>query len=85
VGDLLRVLFVTLKNLQARPQKVLQFSIARIGNEHRLKRIVDRLVVGDFIVGVGFVERGAVQFLELGLLGVRLWEMISSLLHTIVA
>ena len=66
LGDLLRVLFVTLKNLQARLQKVLQCRVARIGNEHRLKRIVDCLVIGDFIIGISLVERRAFQFLEFG-------------------
>ena len=59
LGDLLRVLFVTLKNLQTRLEKVLQFCIAGIGNEHGLKRIVDCLVIGDFVVGISVVKRRA--------------------------
>jgi hypothetical protein len=62
--DLLRVLFVTLKNLQTRREKVRQFCIAGIGNEHGLKRIVECLVIGDLIIGIGFVKGGAPQFLE---------------------
>jgi hypothetical protein len=59
LGDVFRVLFVTLKYLQTGREKVLQSCIARIGNEHRLERIVDGLVIGDFIISVGFVKRRA--------------------------
>ena len=65
------MLFVTLKNLQTRSEKVVQFCIAGIGNEHGLKRIVDCLVIGDLIIGIGFVKRGAPSFLSSGLFGVR--------------
>ena len=68
------MLFVTLKNLQTRREKVVQFCIAGIGNEHGLKRIVDCLVIGDLIIGIGFVKRGAPSFLSSGLFGVRLLD-----------
>jgi len=67
LGDLLRMHFVSLKYLQTRLEKVLQFCVASIGNEHRLKRIVDCLVIGNFVVCIGLVERRALQFLEFGL------------------
>ena len=53
---MLRMLFVTLKYLQTRRQKIFQFRVARIGNENRLERIVDRLVVSDFVVSVGLIS-----------------------------
>src|SRR5271155_3312895 len=71
---MLCMLFVTLKDLQPGLEKVLQFWVARIGYEDSLERIVDRLVIGDFIVGVSLVERRAIQFAEFGLFGLRLLE-----------
>jgi hypothetical protein len=65
------MLFVTLKYLQTRLEKTLQFCVAGIGNEHRLKRTVDCLMIGDFIVGISLVKRHALQFLKFGLFGVR--------------
>ena len=58
---MLCMLFVTLKYFQACHQKVFQFWVARIGYEDGLERIVDRLVIGDFVVGISLVERRAVQ------------------------
>src|SRR5436309_3361055 len=54
-GDLFGVLLVALENFQAGLQQVLQFRVARGRNELRLKRIIDRLVIGDFVVGIGLV------------------------------
>src|SRR6476661_4091903 len=65
-GDLFGVLLVALENLQAGLQQALQFRVVRGRNKLRLKRAIDRLVIGDFVVGIGFVERGALELAELG-------------------
>src|ERR1700682_3182865 len=68
-GDVLGVLLVALKNLQAGLQQALQFRVAGGGNEQRFQRAIDRLVIGDFVGGIGLVELGAFQSVEFGELG----------------
>src|SRR5437764_10606027 len=65
---LLGMLLVTLKDLQASLQQVLQFGVVRVGDKRRLQRAVDVLVIGNLVFGVGFVEGRAIQFGELGAL-----------------
>ena len=65
---MLGVLLVTLEDLQASLQQVLQFGVVRVGDKRRLQRAVDVLVIGDFVFGVGFVEGRALQPGELGAL-----------------
>src|SRR5579864_867039 len=75
--DLLGVLLVTLEDLQAGLQQLLQFGVARRRDERLLQRAVDGLMVGDLVLDVGLVESGAAQLGELvafflGLFGQRL-------------
>src|SRR6185437_16887345 len=72
--DLLGVHLVALKDLEPGLEQILQFRIGRVRNEDRLERVIDRLVIGDFVVGVGLVELRAAQFLELCALGVGLLD-----------
>src|SRR5205085_6316995 len=65
---LLGMLLVTLEDLQASLQQVLQFGVVRVGDKRRLQRAVDVLVVGNFVFGVGFIEVRALQSGELGAL-----------------
>ena len=58
---MLGVHLVALENFQAGGQQVFQFGIAGVRNQRRLERGVDRLVIGDLVVGVGLVERRAAQ------------------------
>ena len=60
-GDVLGMLLVALEDLQAGLQQALQFGIAGRRNEQGLERAVDRLVIGDLVVDIGLVERGALQ------------------------
>src|SRR6478752_97852 len=62
--DVLGMLLVALENLQAGLQQALQFSVVRVGNKRRLKRAVDRLVIGDLVGDIGLVEGGALQLAE---------------------
>ena len=71
---MLGVLLVTLKDLETGREEILQFRVGSVGNKDRLQRVVDRLVIGDFVVGVSLVKRCATQFLEFGALGVRLLD-----------
>ena len=43
-------------------------ALLRRRDEHCLERAVDRLVIGDLVVDIGLVERGAVELAELGAL-----------------
>jgi hypothetical protein len=63
---MLGVLLVTLKDLESGREKLLQFRVAGVGNKDGLERIVDSLVIGDFVFSVGFVKRRAFQFFEFG-------------------
>ena len=67
--DVLGVLFVALKDLQPRRQKILELGIARRRNELALKRAVDGFVIGDLIVDIGLIEGGEFGALVAGLLG----------------
>jgi len=67
---MLGMLLVTL-DLETGSQKVLQLGIAGVGDQDGLERAIDRLVVGNLVVGVGLVERCAAQLLQLGFLGDR--------------
>lgn len=62
------------ENLEAGREQSLQFGIRSVRNEDRLECVIDLLVIGDFVVGVGPVELGAVQLLEFGPLGVGLLD-----------
>ena len=73
LSDMFGVLLVTLEYLETGGQEVLQLGIAGVGDQDGFERGVDRLVVGDLIVGVGLVEGCAAQLLQLGFLGVRLF------------
>ena len=59
--DVFGMLLVALENLQPRLQQALQLGIAGRRNEQGFERAVDRLVIGDLVVDVGLVERGALQ------------------------
>src|SRR4249919_3648257 len=54
-GDVFGVLLVALKDLQAGLQQALQLGVVGRGNELRLQRAVDRLVVGDLVGDIGLV------------------------------
>src|SRR5689334_9372800 len=71
-GNVFRVLLVTLENLQAGLEQGLEFGIARGRDELRLKRVVDGLVIGDFVRDVGFVESGAFELGKLFAFRLRL-------------
>src|SRR6516164_3598646 len=71
--DLLGMLLVALKNLQAGLQKALQLRVTGRRNQLRLKRAVDSLVVGDLVGDISLVERRATQLAEFG-------ELVSGLL-----
>src|SRR5581483_4303336 len=64
--DVFGVLLVTLKNLQPGLQQALQLAIAGRRDQLRLQRVVDRLVVGNFVGDVSLVECGAAEFAEFG-------------------
>src|ERR1700680_4563733 len=64
--DVFGMLFVALENLQAGLQQALQFRVVRAGNKRRLKRAIDRLVIGNFVGDIGLVEFGALQLAEFG-------------------
>ncbi len=66
---MLGVLLVALKYLEAGREQILQFRVCCVRNEDRLERVVDRLVISDFVVGVGLIKLRAAQFLEFGALG----------------
>jgi len=59
--DVFGVLLVTLKDFQAGSEQVLELWIGSGRNERVLQRTVDCLVVGDLVVDVGLVERGAAE------------------------
>ena len=81
--DVFGMLLVALEDLQPRLQQALQLGIAGRRNEQGFERAVDRLVIGDLVVDVGLVERGALQFRQLlelggGVLGQRRLVSLSS-------
>ena len=47
-------------------EKRLQLLVARAGNQRLVHRVKHRLVIGDFVIDVGLVERRALQSLERG-------------------
>src|SRR5438045_2778644 len=55
------VLLVLLEELQAGLQQRLQFGILGVGDQRRFQCAVDRLVVGDLVLGVGDVVGVAAQ------------------------
>src|SRR5438270_1814980 len=67
-GDMLGMLLVALKDLQAGLQQAFQFGVIRVRNKGGLERAVDRLVIGDLVVGIRLVEGGAVQLGQFGAL-----------------
>src|SRR6476660_4184204 len=67
-GDLFGVLLVALENLQAGLQQALQFRVVRGRNKLCLKRAIDRLVIGDFVIDIGLVELRALQLAKFGAL-----------------
>src|SRR5438128_7544042 len=70
--DMLGVLLMALKDLQAGLQQALQLGIARRRDQLGLQRAVDGLVVGDLVGDIGLVVAGALQLAELGELVGRL-------------
>ncbi len=67
------VLFVTLKNLQAGREQVLEFFIAGVGNKRALQRGIDGLVVRYLVIDVGLVEVFPAELGEFGSLICRLF------------
>src|SRR6476619_6411111 len=65
-SDVFGVLLVALKDFQAGLQQALQFGIAGRGDQLRLQRAIDGLVVGDLVGDIGLVVVGALQLVELG-------------------
>jgi hypothetical protein len=59
---MLGMLLVALKDFQAGREQVLELRIGSRRNERVLQRTVDSLVVGDLVVDVSLVERGAAEF-----------------------
>src|SRR6516165_6383036 len=66
--DLLRVLLMTLEDLQASREQVLQLGIAGARNKCVLKSVIHRLMIGDFVIDVSFIEGGTVELGEFGTL-----------------
>ena len=65
---MLGMLLMALEQLQPRLQQRLQLGVLGRGDQQRLKRAVDLLVVGDLVVDIGLVECRAVELGKLGAL-----------------
>jgi hypothetical protein len=52
---------MSLNGFEDRLQQILQLRVARRRNEVGCKRIIDDLVIDDFVVKIGFVEFDALQ------------------------
>ena len=67
----LGMLLVALEQLQAFLQQRLQLGILRIGNERLAQGLIDRLMIGHFVVDIGLVERCAIETSKLFALSIR--------------
>ena len=56
---MLGMLLMALENLQAGLEQALELGVARGRDQLLLQRAIHRLVVGDFVGDIGFVERSA--------------------------
>src|ERR1700729_3033183 len=72
-GDVLSVLFVALKDLQAGREQVFKFRIAGVRNKRALQRRIDGPMIRYFVVDVGLVEVLAAELGEFGPLIGRLF------------
>src|SRR5689334_1002470 len=70
--DMLGMLLVTLEYLQARLKQTFELGIVRRWDERAFKRIIDGLVVSDFICDIGFVESAAAELRQFNAPGVGL-------------
>ena len=52
---------MALENLEPGLQKTFQFGIAGRRNEGGFERVIDGLVIGDFVIDVGLVEFGTLE------------------------
>src|SRR5690606_16252662 len=65
-GDMLRMLLVTLEQLQAGFEQALQFGVLGRGNEQGFKRAIDLLMEGDLIFDICLVKSSTLELGELG-------------------
>src|SRR3569832_2981934 len=73
MGQVLGVRLMFAEQLQARLQQRLQFAVVGRGDQGLGQGAVDGLVVGDLVGDIGLVEGGALQLVQLGALGRRLF------------
>src|SRR5262245_7601003 len=71
-GEVLGVLLMALEDLQAGGEQILELAIVGGRDQRALQRTVDGLVIGRLILGIGLVEGGAVELLQLRALVARL-------------
>jgi hypothetical protein len=73
--EMLGMLLMLLEELEGDFQQALNLTVLRGGDQRRSERSIDGLMIGDFVLGIGFVKGGSAQFRKLfPLLGRRLGQ-----------